>query len=388
MFDDNDPGRGVRLATLRRAKPMTQEVLATAAGISAQTVRRAEAGKPLLPETVQALCAALGIDASALRTQMASETLGTEILLEAFHRPESEVARVTHVRPTAAALPNDSTRPTVRGSTLALAALLAAGCGLQFLAWWAPDLGGQDGMRYLQSGSQTALAAALALALVRRALRAHDRTSRFRGWALAGLGACLVALPPYLLCVGFNATASEVSRNLHEYVRVSQVIRLRSVAEPAWDPGEAKWQAQRMLYHVWGGTSPRLDTPGTYAAFERDRARCRDLFLHSDSYPHDRCDNDTRPFRDPAWSRFLKSFTGASLMPGDDDAPTTDAILNFPGFEAERNIFDAHSWTRNVEVGPSWLGWTGTESGFDLEPMLVEARALAAARRDGKGAPN
>ena len=64
MIDGHDAARGARVAALRKARAMTQDVLAGAAGVSVQTVKRAEAGKPMQAETVQAFCAALGAEPS------------------------------------------------------------------------------------------------------------------------------------------------------------------------------------------------------------------------------------------------------------------------------------------------------------------------------------
>ncbi len=62
MAEEVDVGRGARLALARRARAMTQEVLGRAAGVSSQTVKRAEAGRPVQAENLEAICAVLDLE--------------------------------------------------------------------------------------------------------------------------------------------------------------------------------------------------------------------------------------------------------------------------------------------------------------------------------------
>lgn len=66
-MDYKEQGLAIRGARLERR--MTQAHLAGLAGVSEKTVRRAECGDRLQADSVRALCAALGLDASELRTE-------------------------------------------------------------------------------------------------------------------------------------------------------------------------------------------------------------------------------------------------------------------------------------------------------------------------------
>ena len=61
--------QGLAIRQARLARNMTQAHLAGLAGVSEKTVRRAEAGDGIRPDSVRALCAALGLDASKLRSE-------------------------------------------------------------------------------------------------------------------------------------------------------------------------------------------------------------------------------------------------------------------------------------------------------------------------------
>jgi transcriptional regulator with XRE-family HTH domain len=61
--------QGLAIRTARLAQRMTQAHLAQAAGVSEKTVRRAEQGERLQPESVRAISAILGLDATALRSE-------------------------------------------------------------------------------------------------------------------------------------------------------------------------------------------------------------------------------------------------------------------------------------------------------------------------------
>ena len=61
--------QGVAIRAARIAMKMTQAHLAAASGVSEKTVRRAEAGDRIGPESLRSLCAALGLDATALRAE-------------------------------------------------------------------------------------------------------------------------------------------------------------------------------------------------------------------------------------------------------------------------------------------------------------------------------
>lgn len=66
-MDFREQGLAIRGARLE--KRMTQAHLAGVAGVSEKTVRRAEGGDRLQPDSIRALSAALGLDASELRTE-------------------------------------------------------------------------------------------------------------------------------------------------------------------------------------------------------------------------------------------------------------------------------------------------------------------------------
>lgn len=61
--------QGLAIRTARLAQRLTQAHLAQAAGVSEKTVRRAEQGERLQPESVRAISAILGLDATALRSE-------------------------------------------------------------------------------------------------------------------------------------------------------------------------------------------------------------------------------------------------------------------------------------------------------------------------------
>jgi transcriptional regulator with XRE-family HTH domain len=61
--------QGLAIRTARLAQRLTQAHLAQAAGCSEKTVRRAEQGERLQPESVRAISAILGLDATALRSE-------------------------------------------------------------------------------------------------------------------------------------------------------------------------------------------------------------------------------------------------------------------------------------------------------------------------------
>lgn len=61
--------QGLAIRQARLARNMTQSHLAALAGVSEKTVRRAEAGDGIRADSVRALCAALDLDASRLRSE-------------------------------------------------------------------------------------------------------------------------------------------------------------------------------------------------------------------------------------------------------------------------------------------------------------------------------
>ena len=58
--------RGKFLVTMRKAACMTQAHLARASGVSERTLRRAERGGDVGPESLRALCAVLGVPAAGV----------------------------------------------------------------------------------------------------------------------------------------------------------------------------------------------------------------------------------------------------------------------------------------------------------------------------------
>lgn len=58
--------RGAFLVTMRKAACMTQAHLARAAGVSERTLRRAERGGDVAPESLRAICAVLGVPAAGV----------------------------------------------------------------------------------------------------------------------------------------------------------------------------------------------------------------------------------------------------------------------------------------------------------------------------------
>jgi len=80
-----------RIRKLRNGRSMTQEALALAAGLSVVTVKRAEAGRPLAPETVLSLAAVFGVTPSEIQPSPSAPEA-----LPRLTRPERWIAALPH----------------------------------------------------------------------------------------------------------------------------------------------------------------------------------------------------------------------------------------------------------------------------------------------------
>ncbi len=369
---------------------MTQEVLAAAAGVSAQTVRRAEAGRPLSAETVQGLCAALGIEASSLLTP-AGLPPSTVAAIGAHASPSRDTASPssdTCPIDVTVAGPKASPPSRVRRSTWVMTAFLVVAVVFQTVTWGGAVIDGQDWFCEFEAVSLTALAIAGAIVAVRRAPARREGWRRRRAWLMATVASCAVLAPACGFVATSSATVDDVIQGLQDYVRVYRVVEIRAIMEPGWDGAEARWKAQRLRRQFLGVRSPRLETPGTYEAFEARRPACRQLFLHASTYPRDQCEYENERVLDTRVAAFWKSLSGGSVVVHRSDDLTVDDVIGGEGFAVARQMFDAHRWSREVEVDTWWHRFAVTESGFDWKPIETEARAYAAARRDRMGLGN
>ena len=351
MYEGEDQARGERLATLRRGSMMSQAALATAAGVHVATVKRAEAGRPMSPETAQALCSVLRVGAADLAAPPA----------------RADAPAPSPAAGLSMAIPKTTGHGRARGRRRLVAfacACAALGCWLQVRAWEPPG-DGMDLFREWQAASQTALAAALlALACAMRSGR-RPWPARARKAGLVTAAILALAWPTVALGLASFATVDDLVAGTREFSKLNRIVQVRQAMDPAWDASRAHWVVMRRFQHLMAHETPWAETPGALAWHEARRRECEDLFLHAERYPRETCDPAGRVIAPRDADQLLKSLTGGSLVTPVDGDPSADEILERDGFAPARAIVEAH--------------------GTDVSGAMREAKAYAVARRDRQG---
>ncbi len=349
MLDADDPARGARILDLRRSRPMTQEALATAAGVSVQTIRRAEAGRPLSVDTAQALCAVFGLTT----TQLAGT--GT-----------------TGVTPsTVPHLPSGRGISRPRRSTMVILALLALGMVLQVSGWASPGPDEADYFCVYQALSQMALAVAGAVLVVRRGWRNGTAWPRVVRMATVVAALLLVCLPPRQLWASQTATVNDVLDDMFAFQKADVVVRLRHVLEPGWDETLARWDVMRIYSTSQGWTSSHLDSPGALAAYDAGFAKCREMYLHAPTYPRNDCEWEGHRLSRGRWSDLVATTFGLSLTRRTSPREDFDDLIADPAYAEARGVYE-----RNLVTIPNQrhrpMAW---------KPAFDEAVGIASARQ-------
>jgi len=194
-MDYKEQGLAIRGARLERR--MTQAHLAGMAGVSEKTVRRAEGGDRLQADSIRAVCAALGLDASQLRT-------------EAELRPD--VAAEIN-----SALVGQAVRVRLLTRTFAVSCLATGvflGFGDEPFAW---VVGKWVFMALLMTAFSTPLANLILLPMKDKSVRARKGLAwlKSRQWAVNGMVAAAF-MPMLLLGTAALITAAIRDRDWYE----------------------------------------------------------------------------------------------------------------------------------------------------------------------------
>ncbi len=291
---------------------MTQEVLAKAAGVSVQTVKRAEKGRPLQPESLMALCSALGVTPRDLGAGQvagrdhAREAQGgpPEGLGTAVGVPAGDVgASGAHVLPDEwtwaevavggpASTPPRGCAPMPRWETAWVSLLIVVGMAL-LVVGWTPMVTLPIPFRITQVfGIAVLMGAGLHWSLnvaVRR---------------LSGKGVVILATQVSLVALWLAASGSmtfglsadifrhamTLEAEMDDYKGYRAIMDRMSEADPAYDRREDVFVLTGMFADTMGENVPSLDTLGVFKASLGVKEECLKAWRDAPTYDHSRCD--------------------------------------------------------------------------------------------------
>ena len=319
MFGKGDPARGKALVALRQAKPMTQGTLAMAAGLSPQTVKRAEAGKPVTAETVLALCSALGTTPEALSGAAARE--GTAV-------PDQSVAGT----PGAASAPG-TWWGKAYGSAHWHWALLVVAAGFEAFAW-TPLASNPIAFRFYHLQALGGVGMCL-VALAWNWLSDHSaerRTDRgLARWAALALGVAMLGtgiVAKVQLSNYADAMERTQEADLANWHAHSGMVDIMAARDPGYDRTLDDWYLGRELAAIDGVSVADQETPGRWKARNEADARCAKEWLRSPAFDHAACDARVETVAHGRLGEFARMIRGEPCL---DREPIMRAAVYFAG---------------------------------------------------------
>ena len=332
--------RGRTLARLRKAKAMTQQVLADAAGVRVQTVKRGEAGRNLSPETVMALCAALGTTPAALAAEAVAED-GHGATTHDFERESVGAMRLVAgtaddadrsqdtepgflARAAAFLVPPAHAKRALEGGWLmrnyVWAGNLAVAALLEAVAW-SPLVGWEFLFRTIQV---FALAFAAAAAGSAAALGwFDDGRATFANLARTSLvamapAAMVLAILGSALMTDLGAEATFLETVQSERQRFTLLVQRMAATVPNYDSREDRFYISALGWSASDSTVAPMDSLGTYKAWEAKWERCKTEWRDAPTYDREGCEHlDVRSTL-AKWPAMWRALAGGDMGGGRD----------------------------------------------------------------------
>ncbi len=328
MLDESDPARGASLRRRREILLKTQVEVAAAARLGVVTVKRAEAGQPLRPETAAALCAVLGVRAGTfVAPAWGSEGTFTSGEGDPTSGPAEEIPPDVY---------REARRRRVRIGFVTLALAVEA-------ASWMPFALSLATFVLLQRLAMVVVGAVVVDVLFHRAWTGW--AAGVRGWraalpAIAGLG--ILCWLPACEIMGEMATISDAKGIMHDYSQAMQAIRVRHLMDPAWDRTESQWALTSWLDGRLLVDDPRLRTPGTYAASIARVPSCLEEYHHAPTFDRERCWPSTNAIDGRGIDMVWQALDGGSAMsrPSYEDMTHGEhpPVMGWSGFDDARQL--------------------------------------------------